>query len=82
VFFKYGTTLLHLLGWYRPPELLFGARRYTAAVDMWAVGTVLAELLTFAPLFPGTNDIDQIFKVFQILGTPTPENWPVSTCTL
>lgn len=44
----------------------------------WAVGTVIAELLSFAPLFPGSNDIDQIFKVFQVLGTPTSENWPVS----
>ena len=65
-------------GWYRPPELLFGARRYTAAVDLWAVGAVVAELMTFAPLFPGSNDIDQICKVFQVLGTPTAESWPVS----
>ena len=69
------------VGWYRAPELLFGARHYSFAVDMWAIGAVIAELLTFLPLFPGGNDIDQIFKVFQILGTPTPENWPVRKVT-
>ena len=34
--------------------------------------------MALAPLFPGNNDIDQIFKVFQVLGTPTTESWPVS----
>lgn len=62
--------------WYRSPELLFGARRYSTAVDIWAVGAVIAELITLSPLFPGSNDIDQMFKVFQVLGTPTHEAWP------
>lgn len=31
--------------WYRPPELLFGAKNYGVGVDMWAVGCILAELL-------------------------------------
>lgn len=63
--------------WYRPPEILFGARHYTAAVDIWSLGAVVAELMCLAPLFPGSNDIDQIYKVFQIMGTPTPLSWPV-----
>lgn len=62
--------------WYRAPELLFASRRYTPAVDVWAVGTVLAELWTLVPLFPGNNDIDQMFRVFQILGSPNPTTWP------
>ena len=62
---------------YRAPELLFAARKYTAAVDLWAVGAVIAELMLRKPLFPGQNDIDQIFKVFQIMGTPTESSWPV-----
>ncbi|KAF0686439.1 Aste57867_21767 [Aphanomyces stellatus] len=57
--------------WYRAPELLFGSRTYDDKVDMWAVGVVFAELLQHAPLFPGLNDIDQIFRVMQILGSPT-----------
>ncbi|RHY27072.1 hypothetical protein DYB32_007068 [Aphanomyces invadans] len=59
--------------WYRSPELLFGSRTYNHKVDMWAVGVVFAELLQHAPLFPGMNDIDQIFRVMQVLGSPT---WP------
>jgi serine/threonine protein kinase len=45
--------------WYRAPELLYGARRYTEGVDLWAVGCILGELLNSSPLFPGENDIDQ-----------------------
>lgn len=63
--------------WYRPPEILFGARHYTYAVDIWSIGAVIGELMLLSPLFPGTNDIDQIFRVFQIMGTPSPTTWPV-----
>lgn len=38
--------------WYRAPELLYGARYYSEAVDLWAVGCILGELLTYSPLFP------------------------------
>jgi len=56
---------------YRPPEVLFGARYYGAFVDMWSVGCVLGELLIRAPLFPGTSDIDQLAKIFTIRGSPS-----------
>ncbi|KAG5178533.1 cyclin-dependent kinase 20-like protein [Tribonema minus] len=62
--------------WYRAPELLFGARRYTAAVDAWAAGCVLAELLFNKPLFPGQSDIDQLIRVLRVTGTPTAATWP------
>jgi len=62
--------------WYRSPELLFGARQYGVAVDMWAVGCILAELLLRVPFLPGESDLDQLTKIFQALGTPTEETWP------
>ncbi|CAJ0568634.1 unnamed protein product, partial [Mesorhabditis spiculigera] len=62
--------------WYRAPELLFGTRRYTPAVDLWATGCILAEFWNRCPLFTGRNDFDQIAKIFELLGTPTAENWP------
>ncbi|CAN0034787.1 unnamed protein product, partial [Discosporangium mesarthrocarpum] len=62
--------------WYRPPELCFGCREYGAAVDMWAVGCIFAELMCRRPLFPGVSDMDQVARIFQIMGTPTEENWP------
>jgi hypothetical protein len=64
--------------WYRPPELLFASRNYTPSVDIWSAGAIIAELMTLSPLFPGNNDIDQISKVFEVMGTPTKNSWPVS----
>jgi len=56
--------------WYRPPELLYGARRYGCGVDVWGAGCVVAELLLLSPLFPGTSDIDQLHRVLQVRCQP------------
>lgn len=65
--------------WYRAPELLFGARHYGVGVDLWAAGAILGELLNHGPVFPGENDINQIYRVLQVLGQPSPEEWPEVT---
>ncbi|KND93552.1 Serine/threonine-protein kinase KIN28 [Tolypocladium ophioglossoides CBS 100239] len=62
--------------WYRPPELLFGARHYGGAVDVWSVGTVFAELVMRAPYLPGNNELDQVKLICEAIGTPTDDNWP------
>jgi len=63
--------------WYRAPEVLLGSRHYSTAIDMWSVGCIFAEMvLQGAPLFPGDSEIDQIFKIFKLLGTPNEESWP------
>ena len=63
--------------WYRAPEVLLGSRHYSTAIDMWSVGCIFAEMvLRGAPLFPGDSEIDQIFKIFRLLGTPNEESWP------
>lgn len=62
--------------WYRPPELLYGARHYSGAVDIWSIGMVLAELLIRVPFVAGESDLDQLAKICQAIGTPTEENWP------
>uniref|UniRef100_A0A182ITQ7 cyclin-dependent kinase n=1 Tax=Anopheles atroparvus TaxID=41427 RepID=A0A182ITQ7_ANOAO len=62
--------------WYRPPELLFGAKTQTTAVDMWATGCILGELLIHKPLLPGTSEISQIELIINLLGTPTEAIWP------
>ena len=64
--------------WYRPPELLFGARYYSTAVDIWSVGRIFAELMLRTPYLPGESDMDQVRTTFRALGTPTEEDWPVS----
>ncbi|KAJ1679283.1 hypothetical protein EV182_002368 [Spiromyces aspiralis] len=78
---KYGSPLRNMTQlvvtlWYRAPELLFGEREYSTAVDMWSVGCIFAELVTGEPLFPGKGEIDQIGQIFSLLGTPTDEIWP------
>ncbi|XP_053674406.1 cyclin-dependent kinase 10 [Anopheles nili] len=62
--------------WYRPPELLFGSAQQTTAVDMWATGCILGELLTHKPLLPGTSEISQIELIINLLGTPKSAIWP------
>ncbi|CAE6413014.1 hypothetical protein RSOLAG1IB_03512 [Rhizoctonia solani AG-1 IB] len=73
--------------WYRAPELLLGARHYTKAIDCWAVGCIFAELLALRPIFKGEEakldakknvpfQRDQLTKIFDVLGTPTEQQWP------
>lgn len=44
-------------------------------MDIFALGCVTAELICQSPLFPGENTIDQLKKIFSLLGTPTIDNW-------
>lgn len=62
--------------WYRAPELLLGTREYGAAVDMWSVGCIFGELLTREPLLQGSNEVDQVTRIFELCGLPTDESWP------
>ncbi|XP_009861642.2 cyclin-dependent kinase 10 [Ciona intestinalis] len=62
--------------WYRAPELLFGATKYTKSVDTWAAGCILAELLAHKPIFPGKSEIEMIELLIQMLGSPSEEIWP------
>lgn len=57
--------------WYRAPEVLLRSREYGAPVDMWALGTILAEMLNLKPLFPGASEIDQVYKICECLGDPS-----------
>ena len=59
--------------WYRAPEVLLRSTEYGAAVDMWALGTILAEMLNLKPLFPGVSEIDQVYRICGILGDPSTE---------
>lgn len=68
--------LLTVYRWYRSPELLFGAKEYSYAVDIWAVGCIFAELMLRTPYVAGESDMDQLTKIFHALGTPTEMDWP------
>ena len=76
--------------WYRAPELLLGARHYTPAVDLWAVGCIFAELLSLRPIFKGEEakmdnkksvpfQRDQMRRIVEVLGLPRKEEWGLLT---
>lgn len=69
-------TQLVVTLWYRAPELLLGTDQYGSEIDMWSIGCIFAELLTREPLFQGKAEVDQLSKIFALLGTPTTTTWP------
>ncbi|KAL8129284.1 hypothetical protein V2J09_018439 [Rumex salicifolius] len=62
--------------WYRAPEVLLQSSSYTPAIDMWAVGAILAELFTLCPMFPGESEADQLHKICCVLGAPDWTTFP------
>ncbi|XP_032312692.1 cyclin-dependent kinase 3 isoform X2 [Camelus ferus] len=62
--------------WYRAPEILLGSKFYSTAVDVWSIGCIFAEMVTRRALFPGDSEIDQLFRIFRTLGTPSEAIWP------
>ena len=63
--------------WYRAPEVLLRSTNYSSPIDLWAVGCIMVEIYTLQPLFPGRSEIDQIFRICSILGTPNKVSFPV-----
>ncbi|CEP61965.1 cyclin-dependent serine/threonine protein kinase SSN3 LALA0_S04e04654g [Lachancea lanzarotensis] len=73
--------------WYRAPELLLGARHYTPAIDLWAVGCIFAELIGLRPIFKGEEakmdskksvpfQANQLQRILEVLGSPNDKSWP------
>uniref|UniRef100_M1BLC9 cyclin-dependent kinase n=1 Tax=Solanum tuberosum TaxID=4113 RepID=M1BLC9_SOLTU len=62
--------------WYRAPEILLGSRHYSTPVDVWSAGCIFAEMVNQQPLFPGDSEIDELFKIFRVVGTPNEDTWP------
>lgn len=62
--------------WYRPPELLFGAKFYSGAVDVWSMGCVFAELILRVPFMAGLTDLNQLELICNNVGSFSEENWP------
>jgi meiosis induction protein kinase IME2/SME1 len=56
--------------WYRAPEVLLRAGEYSAPVDIWAIGAMAVEIATLKPLFPGGNEVDQVWRICEIMGSP------------
>lgn len=65
--------------WFRAPELLFGSTSYGAEIDLWSLGCIISELFTLQPIFPGSSDIDQLSRIFTVLGNLDEQVWPGCT---
>ncbi|KAH7681383.1 [RNA-polymerase]-subunit kinase protein [Dioscorea alata] len=61
--------------WYRAPELLLGATRYDASIDLWSAGCILAELFAGKPIMTGANEVEQLHNIFKLCGAPSEEYW-------
>lgn len=69
---------------YRPPELLFGNKKYSCSLDLWAAGCVLAQTSSLSgdTLFDSGHlgsELALIQSIFKSLGTPDLDAWPVGT---
>lgn len=62
--------------WYRAPEVLLRDPYYSHSIDIFAVGCVMAEMISLHPIFPGESEIDQIHRILKLLGVPNDDNWP------
>eukprot|EP00750_Incisomonas_marina_P020148 INCI3761.1.p1 GENE.INCI3761.1~~INCI3761.1.p1 ORF type:complete len:399 (-),score=67.12 INCI3761.1:1295-2491(-) len=62
--------------WYRAPEVLLRSTNYNSPIDIWAMGCIMAEMFTLRPLFPGSSEADEIYKVCSVLGSPNRNIWP------
>ena len=56
--------------WYRAPEVILDNLEYTAAIDLWSAGVIIFEMLTGQYMFQGNSEIDMLFKIFYLKGTP------------
>ncbi|XP_055497110.1 MAPK/MAK/MRK overlapping kinase-like isoform X12 [Leucoraja erinacea] len=59
--------------WYRAPECLLTDGFYGFKMDIWSTGCVFYEITSLQPLFPGSNEVDQIAKIHEVVGTPNSE---------
>jgi len=69
-------TQLVVTLWYRAPELLFGEAKYGPAIDVWSLGCIFGELICQEAIMQGQGELDQIDKIFAMVGTPNETNWP------
>jgi renal tumor antigen len=52
--------------WYRAPECLLTDGYYGPEMDLWGAGCVFFEITSLYPLFPGTNELDQINRIHKV----------------
>ncbi|KAG9470923.1 hypothetical protein GDO78_016312 [Eleutherodactylus coqui] len=73
--FQMALTSVVVTLWYRAPEVLLQSS-YATSVDLWSVGCIFAEMFSRKPFFHGNSDVDQLEKIFDVIGLPGEESWP------
>ncbi|XWV24788.1 hypothetical protein QJ856_gp0995 [Tupanvirus deep ocean] len=66
--------------WYRSIENLLGKKNYNQMVDVWSAACIIGFILSGNDFFQGDSEIDTIYKIFKVLGTPT-ENFSSEVCS-
>ncbi|KAL5202676.1 hypothetical protein ABZP36_013628 [Zizania latifolia] len=56
---------------YRVFYTTYDFKAYSAAIDIWSIGCIFAEILTGKPLCPGKNVLHQLDLMTDLLGTPS-----------
>ncbi len=59
-----------LIRWWCAPETIISQDQYRDKVDIWSVGCIMAELILLRAVFRGSDYIDQLNEIFEVLGTP------------
>ncbi|GFP88921.1 mitogen-activated protein kinase 4, partial [Phtheirospermum japonicum] len=59
-----------VMRWYRAPRLLLNCSEYTAAIDVWSVGCILAEIMTREPIIIITEVLLLLLLLLKLIGTP------------
>eukprot|EP00744_Colponema_vietnamica_P015501 GILI01021718.1.p1 GENE.GILI01021718.1~~GILI01021718.1.p1 ORF type:complete len:348 (+),score=10.08 GILI01021718.1:27-1046(+) len=72
---KYSHDVVTL--WYRPPDIILGSVMYGYSADIWSAGCIFAEMIARKPIFAGRNPKDHLLRIFAVMGTPTPQNFPM-----
>jgi serine/threonine protein kinase len=57
--------------WYRAPEVILQYKQYTTAIDVWAVGCILAEMYRRRPIMPASSSEEQLAMITKLLGNPS-----------
>ena len=55
---------------------------YATPVDIWSCGCIFAELFMRKPLFPGQYEMDQLNKIFDVIGVPDEAEWPKNAAVM
>ncbi|KAJ9455268.1 Cell division control protein 2-like protein A [Diplonema papillatum] len=63
--------------YYRAPEVMMGCFTYGLPCDVWSAGCVFAEVLCHGCVaFDEETEVEMLFRMFSVLGTPTEQSWP------